>query len=109
PTHRTCSHTRHDSHPIFVTMVVRRLGGLSGVHGDLGLAAVQGAELAAVAGLTGVLLALDRSRHGEPPGAGVHRWKWAASAGSYRARSCATRAGLGDHPRSRGEHTHRRK
>src|SRR5699024_9556657 len=68
------------------TMVVRRLGSLSGVHGDPGLAAVQGAELAAVAGLTGVLLALDRSRHGEPPGAGVHRWKWAASGASSGSR-----------------------
>src|SRR5699024_2934482 len=38
-----------------------------GVHDDVALTAVERAELAGVAGLAGVGLALDRSRHGDPP------------------------------------------
>src|SRR5699024_5539837 len=54
------------------------LGGRAGVHDDVALTAVQGAELAGVAGLASVGLALDRSRHGEPPEVRGHQRKWAA-------------------------------
>src|SRR5699024_10410291 len=73
------------------------LGGRAGVHDDVALTAVERAELAGGAGLAGVGLALDRSRHEEPPEVRGHSVKWAASESQrtsrLRAGRVAARAG----------------